>query len=97
MDVLYHLQGIDFEWDGDKARSNVAKHGVTFEEGAEAFLDPFYQTGDASVEDEHRDFILGYSASLRLLLVVFTERRERTRIISTRPATRHEKKLYEKV
>lgn len=95
MDVIYRLQGVEFEWDAEKARSNVAKHGVTFEEAVEAFFDPFYQTGDASIDDEQRDFILGYSTLQRLLLVVYTERHERTRIISARPAPRHERKLYE--
>ncbi len=95
MDVIYRLQGIEFEWDERKARSNADKHGITFEEAAESFFDPFYQFGDASIDDEQRDFILGYSLSQRLLLVVYTERGKRTRIISARPATRHERKLYE--
>jgi uncharacterized protein len=70
---------------------------VTFKEAAEAFFDPFYQYGDATPDGvrEQRDFILGYSVSLRLLLVVSTERGDRTRIISARPATRAERKLYE--
>ena len=95
MDIVYRLQGLELEWDESKARRNVEKHGVTFEEAAEAFFDPFYQTGDASVNDELRDFVLGYSLAQRLLLVIYTERGERTRIISARPATRAERKLYE--
>jgi uncharacterized DUF497 family protein len=79
-----------------KAQSNIQKHGVAFEKAAEAFFDPFYQEGDASTDDELRDFVLGYSLSQRLLLVVYTERGERTRIVSARPATRAEKRLYEK-
>ena len=96
MDIIYRLQGVEFEWDEDKAKSNIQKHGVTFEEAAEVFFDPFYQTGNASTDDEQRDFIIGYSLSQRLLLVVYTERGERTRIISARPATRSERRLYEK-
>jgi len=96
MDVLHHLQDVDFEWDETKAKSNFEKHGVKFEEAAEVFLDPFYQYGEASAEDEEeREFIIGYSLSPRLLLAVYTERGERTRIISARPATREERKLYE--
>jgi uncharacterized DUF497 family protein len=95
MNITYQIQGIEFEWDENKAQSNVQKHGVSFEEAVEVFFDPFYQGGDASVDDEQREFIIGYSLSLRLLLVVYVERGERTRIISTRPATRHERKLYE--
>lgn len=96
MDVIYQLQGIAFEWDADKARSNIEKHGVTFEEAAEVFFDPFYQSGDAALGGEPREFILGYSLAPRLHLVVYLERGERTRIISARPATRHERKSYER-
>ncbi|MFO7538694.1 MAG: BrnT family toxin [Chloroflexota bacterium] len=95
MDILYQLQGINFEWDESKARANVQKHGVTFAEAAEVFFDPFYQSGDASDNYEEREFILGYSLSQRILLVVYVERGDRTRIISARPATHHERKLYE--
>lgn len=96
MDVLYTLQGMKFEWDEDKAESNIQKHGVTFEEAAEVFFDPFYQTGDASVDDnEERDFIIGFTFSQRLLLAVYTERKDKMRIISARVATRAERKVYE--
>lgn len=96
MDILYRLQGVEFEWEEEKAENNLQKHGVAFEEAAEVFFDPFYQTGDASVdENEGREFIIGYTFAQRLLLAVYTERGERTRIISARPATRLERKLYE--
>ncbi len=95
MDIVYQLQGVEFEWDENKARSNVEDHGLTFEEAAEVFFDPFYQGGHASRNDERRDFIIGYSLSQRLLLVVYLERGARTRIISARRTTRHERKLYE--
>jgi uncharacterized protein len=48
MNILYRLQDIEFEWDENKAKSNIGKHGVTFEEAAEAFFYPFYQEDDAS-------------------------------------------------
>lgn len=95
MNVTYTLQGVTFEWDADKAESNLSRHGVSFEEAAEVFFDPFYQTGDASRDEEQRDFILGYSTRLRIPLVVHTERERRTRIISARVATRAERKIYE--
>ena len=63
MDTIYQLQGIAFEWDADKAQSNIEKHGVTFAEAAEVFFDPFYQSGDATEEGEPREFILGYSGA----------------------------------
>ena len=95
MSILYHLQDIEFQWDENKAQSNLLKHGIAFEEAAEVFFDPFHQTGDASTDDEQRDFIVGYSLLQRILLVVYVEREQRTRIISARRATRHERKLYE--
>jgi uncharacterized DUF497 family protein len=95
MDIIYQLQGVEFEWDAEKARSNITNHGVTFEEAVEVFFDPFYQGGDASAEDEAREFIIGYSLAPRLLLVVYVDRGERTRIISARQTTRPERKLYE--
>ena len=95
MSIVYRLQGVEFEWDEQKAWNNFLKHGVSFEEAAESFFDPFYKSGDASTDEEQRDFIIGYSESQRLLLAVYTERGKRTRIISARPATRDERKLYE--
>ncbi|CCQ70951.1 MULTISPECIES: BrnT family toxin [Crocosphaera] len=95
MDIVYSLQGVKFEWNFNKAQINLEKHGVTFEEAAEVFFDPFYQIGDATANNEGREFILGYSLSYRLLLVVVLEKSQRNRIISARPATRQEKKLYE--
>ncbi len=99
MNIVYLLQGVEFEWDSNKAVSNLEKHGVRFEEAAEVFFDPFYQFGDAtskiSYNGEKRDFIIGYSRQQRLLLVVYVERGRITRIISARPATRHERILYE--
>jgi len=95
MNIVYNLQGIEFEWDSNKAEINIVKHGITFEEAAEVFFDPFYQIGDGSNNNEQREFIIGYSLSYRLLLVVFVERNQRNRIISARPATKYERKLYE--
>ncbi len=95
MDVLFSREGFQFEWDKNKANSNFVKHGVTFEEATEAFLDPFHQIGDASVENEQRAFLLGYSGAERLLLIVHVEREVRIRLISARTATRAERKLYE--
>ena len=94
MNVVYQLQGVEFEWDSNKAQSNLDKHGITFEEAAEVFFDPFYQVGDAIPQklsnSERREFILGYSLEQRLLLVVYLERGKRNRLISARPATRIE-------
>jgi uncharacterized DUF497 family protein len=94
MDIIFRLQGVEFEWDENKAQRNIAKHGISFREATEVFFDPFYQVGDASTDEEQRDFIIGYSLSERLLLAVYVERRKRTRIISARRATRAERKQY---
>ena len=96
MDKTYELQGIEFEWDNEKYAVNVWKHNVKFEEAAEVFFDPENQFGDASVDDEFREYVIGYSLSNRILLIVFVERDVRTRIISARRATVQEKKEYEK-
>ncbi len=95
MNIVYNLQGSEFEWDSEKAQINIAKHGIFFEEAVEVFFDPFYQVGDTSQNNEKREFIIGYSLSYRLLLVIFIERNQRIRIISARQATRYEQKLYE--
>jgi uncharacterized DUF497 family protein len=97
MNVIFSLQGVIFEWDDEKATQNRIQHGVTFEEATEVFFDPFYQYGDAMPAgvQEQRNFMLSYSVSLRLLLLVFMERGNRSRIISARPATPAERRQYE--
>lgn len=96
MNIRHNLESLEFEWDANKAESNFFKHGVTFEEAAEVFLDPFYVVGDASANEEDREFVLGYSLAERLLLVVHIERSNRIRIISARVVTRTERRLYER-
>jgi uncharacterized protein len=87
-----------FEWDPDKAVSNIRKHGVSFDEAVTVFKDPLALIFDdiAHSEKEHREIIIGLSALRKMLLVCFVERVENTvRIISARPATRQEIKDYE--
>jgi uncharacterized protein len=95
MDIVYQLQGVEFEWNENKAESNAQKHGVTFEEAAEVFFDPLYSIGDASVAEEYREYIIGYNFASNLLMVVYIERGDRMRIVSARIATRAERRLYE--
>ena len=86
-----------FEWDGDKAASNLAKHGVSFDEAATVFANPLaaiFSDPDHS-EEELREIIVGHSDQNRLLIVSFTERGAAIRIISGRLATRRERKDYE--
>ncbi|MBX3053078.1 MAG: BrnT family toxin [Caldilineaceae bacterium] len=95
MDFHFQRRGTLFAWDENKARTNERDHAVTFQEAAEVFFDPFYQLGDASRNNESRQFIIGYSTTLRLLLVVYMERGTTIRLISARRATRQERMLYE--
>ena len=87
----------EFEWDARKATANRRKHGVTFAEAETVFRDPLaviHDDPDSSAL-ERREMIIGSSAGRRLLVVSFTERRERIRIISARPTTRPERQDYE--
>ena len=90
--------GLGFEWDERKAKVNRHKHGVTLEEASTAFADPLSVTiyDPVHSDDEDRYIVLGESQRRRLLVVVFTDRGDRIRIISARVATRRERKDYEK-
>jgi uncharacterized DUF497 family protein len=86
---------VRFEWDGRKAKANLVKHGVSFEEAATAFDDKmgaYYP--DRLYED--RFILIGFSKKHRLLYVVHAEVVNDTiRIISARKATKREKAHYE--
>jgi hypothetical protein len=86
-----------FEWDEDKAQANFRKHGVSFGEAQTVFLDPLAITisdPDHSVEED-RFITIGASAQTRILIVVYTERKSKIRLISTRKASRAEREKYE--
>ena len=88
---------MEFEWDPAKARDNEAKHNVTFREATEVFADPLSSTAldpDHSLEEE-RFVIFGKTLANRHLVVAFTERGGRLRIISAREMTRRERQAYE--
>ena len=86
-----------FEWDDQKAASNLLKHGVSFDEAVSVFGDAmaltFSDTDHTDVEDRSRTY--GLSNEARLLVVIHTERRNGVRIISARKATRYEKSIYQ--
>ena len=88
---------LNFEWDTKKGESNVNKHGVSFEEASTVFGDPFSLTIDDPLHSaaELRVVQIGMSHKNRLLVVVFTERRNNIRIISARNATKKERRYYE--
>jgi uncharacterized DUF497 family protein len=87
-----------FEWDPDKAASNVRKHAVSFDEAATAFSDEgalVIDDPDHS-DEENRFILLGLSAKLRLLVVIhcYREQDEVIRIVSARKASRTESRQY---
>jgi uncharacterized DUF497 family protein len=90
---------LTFEWDSRKARSNLAKHGVGFQEASTIFGDPLSLTipdPEHSLSEE-RYITVGRAFSGKLLVVVHTERGDNIRIISARRASRRERKFYEKI
>jgi uncharacterized protein len=97
MNVYFVLNDITFSWDDEKARINPLNHdGITFQQAAEAFFDPFLILVEASRNDESRDAVIGLDARWNLLYVVHIEQDEGSiRIISARKATRQEREDYE--
>ena len=88
---------LEFEWDATKAQGNLKKHGVSFEEASTVFGDDLSMTihDPEHSDDEDRYVNLGESDQQRLLVVSFTDREDRIRIISARLANRRERKKYE--
>lgn len=89
---------VRFEWDENKASSNLKKHGVTFDEASTVFGNPlaviFDDEGHST--EEPREIIIGHSPAGSVLLVSFTERgKGLIRIISARKATKKERRDYE--
>jgi uncharacterized DUF497 family protein len=86
-----------FEWDKKKAKSNHAKHGVSFDEAATVFDDPLYIDffDPKHSDDEHRYIRVGCSEQRRVLVVSYTERNDNVRLISARVATSNERQAYE--
>lgn len=88
---------MEFEWDPEKEKVNHDKHGVNFTEAVTAFGDALELTiadPDHS-EAEFRFISIGMSSASRLLVVAYTERGERIRIITARLASARERKQYE--
>jgi uncharacterized protein len=89
---------LEFEWDPKKAQVNEALHRIKFEEVLTVFRDPLAVIFDDEEhsEAEPREIIVGHSVKQRLVLVCFTVRATRIRLISVRKATRREREDYEK-
>ena len=88
---------MDFEWDPDKARLNLAKHGVSFDEAATVFGDPLAITIDDPdhSQQEQRFLTTGVSRDQRAIIVSHTDRSGRLRIISARITSSAERRQYE--
>ena len=92
------MNGIVFSWDDGKERENLRKHRISFDEASTVFADE-----NARLKHDHdhsqredRFILLGFSAKLRILVVVHAYRQDETeiRLISARKATRNERKQY---
>lgn len=85
---------MEFEWDEEKARINLKKHGVAFETAAKVFLDEnrieIYDVTNSIEEDRY--ITIGMAGEV--LFVVYTERHPRIRLISARLATARERSVY---
>ena len=86
---------MDCEWDPRKAAANRRKHGVDFADAATVLHDELAVTVVDEDLDEERFVTIGSDALGRVLVVVFTWRRQRIRLISARPATARERRRYE--
>ena len=92
------MEDIEFSWDARKARDNLRKHKVSFEEASTVFYDEsaieFFDPEHST--DEERFLMLGLSGRLRIMVVHYCLRKEGSeiRIISARKATKKEEKVY---
>ena len=88
---------MDFEWDDVKARQNLRKHNVAFDDAVKVFLDPaILDLKDEDVYDEDRLIAIGFAED-QLLFVIYTMRGDTCRMISVRRAEPHEKRWYHEV
>jgi len=88
---------VQFEWDHRKAKSNLKKHGISFQEAATVFGDVLaisFDDPDHSV-NEHRILTFGLSCTGKAIIVSHTERNKSMRIISARLMTKQERQIYE--
>jgi uncharacterized DUF497 family protein len=91
------MLGLAFEWDPKKEKANRRKHKIGFADASTVFGDPLSITipDPDCIADEERILLIGMSREHKLLVVVHTKRGVRTRLISARTATTHERREYE--
>ena len=96
MNVKYSLHNVAFEWDRQKAATNLRKHKVTFELACESFFDPFIcYLDDEIVGSELRERVVGLTTTWLLLYIVYVMRDDIIRIVSARLVTNAEREVYE--
>jgi len=96
MNVKYSLHNVAFEWDSQKAATNLRKHKVTFELACESFFDPFIcYLDDEIVGSELRERVVGLTTTWLLLYIVYVLRDDIIRIVSARLVTNAEREIYE--
>lgn len=88
---------IQFDWDRGNINKNIARHKIKNEEAEEVFVNQpaVLLTDKKHSQTESRLMILGKTDKKRLLSIIFTQRGKRVRIISARPMSRKERRLYE--
>jgi len=89
---------LTFEWNAEKAKENIRKHKISFEEAKTVFNDPFLMTfpDPEHSASEQRYLNIGTCSKGRVLIIIHTERDADIRIISCREATPRERRVYEK-
>lgn len=88
---------MEIEWDPSKALSNRKKHGISFSDVEPAFYDQFaLSMPDRFTENEERFLLVGTDAIGRIVTICYTFRGKAIRVISARPATKAERRTYEK-
>lgn len=91
------MKKYEFDWDLKKAKSNLLKHRVSFEEATTVFSDPLAKIFDDHRHSilENREIVIGRSLKGQLLVVAFVEKGKKIRLISARETTKRERKDYE--
>jgi uncharacterized protein len=93
---VYNCAQMQLEWDPSKARVNARKHGIEFSDAVAALEDELALTMRDPISDEEERWVtLGLDGFARVLVVVYTLRGERVRLISARKASARERRLYE--
>jgi uncharacterized protein len=85
---------VNYQWDREKARANLLKHGISFADAVAVFSDEGALTIEDNDPDEQRFVTIGIDAFGRLLVVAYTWRGDEIRVISARKATGQERKYY---